>query len=97
MDAPPQQGLGHGQMGGRRYHDGDGIDLAGNVLQTGKDRATRLLGHGPGPFWIRIHDPHQGHIGQAGVDEGVKAAQITHANDGETQFVSHAVSLWKRW
>ncbi len=89
VDATPQKGFSHGQMGGRRYHDGNGIDLVGDAIQAIEGGATRFLGDLTRPLQIRVNDPYQLHIGQAGVNQGVKTPQITDANDGYTNFVSH--------
>ena len=93
MDATAQQKLGHGQVGRGGYDNGDGIDLIDDGRQIGESRATRLAGHGAGSGRIGIDHPHELDLGQARIDEGMKAAQIADPNNGNPESFNHDVIL----
>jgi len=68
------------------HHDAHGIDFPGQVTIVVDGAGIEFPGHPAGGFLAGIADGDQVGLVEQSVFLGVKAAQVTHADHGSTNF-----------
>ena len=64
-----------------RYRHADHVDPAGQLAVIGEGERVVLAGDLPGALEVDVHDPHEVHVPELGVDERVVLPHVTSPHD----------------